>query len=53
MQLNCHCCFADRNAHTIFARNLSYNVTEDLLWEAFGSAKEVRLPLNDEGQPRG
>ena len=37
---------------TVFAKGLSYSTSTDTLIETFG-AMDARIPLNEEGRPKG
>ena len=43
----------DRDQRTVFVKNLPYSVTEDSLAPVFEGCTQVRLPLNEEGRPKG
>lgn len=45
--------FAERDARTLFVKNLPYRVTEDEMKNVFENALEVRLVLNKEGSSKG
>ena len=45
--------YEDRDAKTVFVKNLSWTTTEDSLYEHFPDAVTVRIPLNDEGKVKG
>ena len=46
------CVLADDNC-LLFVKNLPEDVTKEMLEEVFDNAKDVRLPLNAEGNFRG
>ncbi|NXG26345.1 NUCL protein, partial [Grallaria varia] len=43
----------ERDARTLFLKNLPYRVTEDEIKEVFENAVEVRIVMNKEGNSRG
>ncbi|NXN98229.1 NUCL protein, partial [Rhinopomastus cyanomelas] len=43
----------ERNARTLFVKNLPYRVTEDDMKELFENAQEVRLVMNKDGSSKG
>ncbi|NXX77562.1 NUCL protein, partial [Urocolius indicus] len=43
----------ERDARTLFVKNLPYRVTEDELREVFENAVEVRIVMNKEGSSKG
>ncbi|KFP23741.1 Nucleolin, partial [Colius striatus] len=43
----------ERDARTLFVKNLPYRVTEDELREVFENALEVRIVMNKEGNSKG
>lgn len=45
--------FAERDARTLFVKNLPYRVTEEEMKNVFENAVEVRLVLNKEGSSKG
>lgn len=45
--------FAERDARTLFVKNLPYRVTEEEMKNVFENALEVRLVLNKEGSSKG
>lgn len=46
-------CFSERDARTLFVKNLPYSATIDDLKELFESAVDVRLPQGPTGSNRG
>lgn len=45
--------FAERDARTLFVKNLPYRLTEDEMKNVFENAVEVRIVLNKEGSSKG
>ncbi|XP_064020937.1 nucleolin [Pogoniulus pusillus] len=43
----------ERDARTLFVKNLPYRITEDEMKEVFDNAVEIRMVLNKEGTSRG
>ncbi|NXU49245.1 NUCL protein, partial [Turnix velox] len=43
----------ERDARTLFVKNLPYRVTEDEMREVFENAQEIRLVMNKEGNSKG
>ncbi|NXI43591.1 NUCL protein, partial [Galbula dea] len=43
----------ERNARTLFVKNLPYRLTEDELREVFENAQEIRIVINKEGNSKG
>lgn len=43
----------DRDAKTLFVKNLSYDTTKESLHDFFSSAVDVRLPIKDDGCHKG
>ena len=43
----------ESDACVMFVRNLSFEVTENMLWEFFPSAKSVRIPVDSSNKARG
>lgn len=53
MFLNKYCLPSERDARTLFVKNLSYGITADELKEVFDQAVDVRIPMGQNGQGRG
>lgn len=45
--------FAERDARTLFVKNLPYRLTEEEMKNVFENAVEVRIVLNKEGSSKG
>lgn len=43
----------ERDARTLFVKNLPYSITQDELKEVFDQAIEVRIPMDNNGSSRG
>lgn len=43
----------ERDRRTVFVKNVPFAATRDTIGELFESVTDVRLPLNEEGQPKG
>jgi hypothetical protein len=43
----------ERDRRTVFVKNVPFSATKDCIGELFESVTDVRLPLNEEGQPKG
>lgn len=44
---------SERDARTLFVKNLPYSITQDELKEVFDQAIEVRIPMDNNGSSRG
>lgn len=45
--------FAERDARTLFVKNLPYRLTEEEMREVFENALEIRIVMNKEGNSKG
>lgn len=45
--------FAERDARTLFVKNLPYRLTEDEMKDVFENALEIRIVMNKEGNSKG
>ena len=51
--LNSLTLFLDRDAKTMFIKGLSFSADEGSVQAVFPAAYQVRIPLNEEGRPKG